>query len=221
MEPLAVAAVLVLLLVIYIVAGVAKKKAPSSDPGTVASMTPARTDAQAPSCASVVTADEPVLKTPRKRKAPRVVEITVETPLGPVTLKIPRRPAAAVVVALGQSEDHLNWFYNVYRRQYLQRAVANLKAYEKGTKDRSSWSDSYFEFIQESPTLLNNLDDEREQALNENRSKIERGEVTVLGTYPTIARAHEAAHYLPKKKEPTLNAGWLQVHVVEMPYSDG
>lgn len=157
MEPLAVAAAIVLLLVICTVAGVTKKKAPASDPSTVAIVTPAQTDAQAPSCASVVTADEPMLKTPRKRKAPRVVEITVETPLGPVTLKQPRRPAAAVVVALGQSEDHLNWFYNVYRRQYLQRTVANLKAYEKGTKDRFSWSDSYFEFIQESRTPLNNL----------------------------------------------------------------
>jgi hypothetical protein len=196
------------LLVIYAVVGAARKKASLGTPPVPMTVL-APTDAQAPPSAPAVM-DEPMRKPARRRKAPGVVEITVETPLGPVTIKRPRRPAGALVVALGQSEDHLEWYYSVYRRDYLKRAVANLKTYEKGMKDRSSWSDSYFEFMQDAPNQLANLADEREQALKENRRRIERGEVTVLGVYPTMERAREAARYLPHKKEPILNAGWLR-----------
>jgi hypothetical protein len=133
-----------------------------------------------------------------------------------VTLKKPRRPATALVVALGQSEDHLIWFYNVYRREYLERAVANLKAYKKGGKDRASWSDDYFKFLEAAPMVLANLATEQQQALNQNREKIQRGELKVLGTYASLGEARECARWSAKKKEPTLNAGWLQVNVVRI-----
>jgi hypothetical protein len=220
-EPLAIAAVILLLLLIFTVAAISKRKAPASDTRVSASSTHARIEPQASPTRPVVVPEVAVTNGPakptRKRRTPRVVEITVETPFGPVTLKKPRRPATALVVALGQSEDHLDWYYNVYRREYLERAVANLKAYQKGKKDRSSWNDSYFEFLQDTPMLLANLSAERQHALCENRGKIQRGEVAVLGTYPTLEQAREAARWLAKEKEATLNAGWLQVHVVEMP----
>ena len=62
----------------------------------------------------------------------------MDTPLGQVRFKKPRKPQAAVIVALGQSEEHLRWFYDVYRKDYLTRAVANLEAYEHGKKDPST-----------------------------------------------------------------------------------
>lgn len=167
--------------------------------------------------------EEAVNKVPikRKRTAKPTPEIVMDTPLGKITIKKPRRPAGALIVALGQDEDHLRWYYDVYRRAYLKRAVSNLNAYQQGKKDRSAWSDSYFEFIQEAQMLLSQLPQECATALRQNREKIERREITVLGTYETLAQAKEAVRYSTKKREPTLSAGWLQVHVVEMPTLSG
>lgn len=162
------------------------------------------------------TAEKPL---PKKRK-PRVIpEITVDTPLGRVSFKKPRKPVGAVIVALGQSEDHLRWFYDVHRREYLERAAANCRAYQRGKKDASNWSKDYFDWMQDVPQMLKDLDNELKSALQENRAKIDRGEVTFLGAYDTVGQAREAARYLSKKREATEHAGWLKVHVVEIPPS--
>jgi hypothetical protein len=169
-----------------------------------------------PAVAEPGTVEKPV---PKKRK-PRVVpEITVDTPIGRVSFKKPRKPVGAIIVALGQSEDHLQWFYDVHRRGYLKRATGKYRAYESGKKDRSEWNESYFEFLQDSERQLDSLPEELENALRENRRKIDAGEATVLGTYETVFQAREAARYLTKKREPTEHAGWLNVHVVEIPAS--
>jgi hypothetical protein len=206
-EPLVVAVVVVLLLSIYVGAGLAKKSRAEHPPKVGVVQLPS---APLSNSQETVSAEEAIA--PPKRKPRRVVEITVDTPHGPVRFKKPRRPVAAVVVALGQSEDHLSWFFDVYRREYLERASAKVRK-----KEDPSWSDDYVEFAREAPMLLANLSNERRESLRENREKIERGEPTVLGTYATTREAREAARYLAKKMEPTRNAGWLQVHVVELP----
>ena len=53
--------------------------------------------------------------------------------------------------------------------------------------------------------------------MRKNRERIQRKEVTVLATYETLSQAREVARYYAKKREPTLNAGWLQVHIAEVP----
>jgi hypothetical protein len=157
------------------------------------------------------------LPPPQKRKPRSVPEVIVDTPLGKVSFKKPRKPVGAIIVGLGQSEEHLRWFYDVYRREYLERAVANWRAYKRGNKDRSRWSDDYFEWIQSASAELAALDSEMQVALLQNRERISRAEPTFLGTYDTATQAREAARYLTKKREPTPNAGWLNVRVVEIP----
>jgi hypothetical protein len=152
----------------------------------------------------------------RTRTTGPAAQTTVDTPLGPVSFRKARRPVAAIVVALGQSEDHLRWFYDVYRKGYLKRAVAKLRAVERGDRSPSEWNSDYFEFMQDSERQLENLEDERDAALRDNRLKIQTGEPAFLGAYETVAQARESARYSAKKREPTLNAGWLQVHVVEI-----
>ena len=69
------------------------------------------------------------------------------------------------MVSLGQAEEHLRWYYDVYQRDVLQRAVNNLKGYQQGRRDRKDWTDGYFEFIQDAKTLLDQLPQDRDQAL--------------------------------------------------------
>ena len=151
----------------------------------------------------------------RKRNPPP--EIVVDTPLGKVTFKRPRRRVEALVVALGQAEDHIRWYYDVYQRDVLKRAESNLRGYQQGKRDKSDWTSDYFEFIQDAAMLLARLPEDREQALEENAARIKRREATLLGTYETMDQAQVSAHYLSKKREPTRNAGWLQVQVVKIP----
>jgi hypothetical protein len=145
-------------------------------------------------------------------------EVTVNTVLGEVTIKNPQHRSIALI-AYSQAEEHLMWYYDVYRREVLARAIDNLNAYLAGRRQRSGWSDSYFEFIQRAPLLLRGLPQERDMAVQQNRSRRERKEVQVLGTYGSREEAERAAEWLQVNFEPTLNAGWLDVQVVSIPES--
>jgi hypothetical protein len=143
-------------------------------------------------------------------------EITVETVLGSVTIDN-RHGHPVAIIGLGQDETHLRWYYDVYQKEILQRAVRNLNDCARGKKNRSSWNGGYFDFIQNAPTLLAGLAEQRDSALRDNLAKIERKEIQILGTYASTEQATTTARYLRKKREPTLNAGWLNVHVVPLP----
>jgi hypothetical protein len=150
----------------------------------------------------------------RKAKAVRPRDAAVDTALGAVTIKN-RYDHSAAIIGLGQTEAHLRWYYDVYRKRILSHAIENLNKYLDGKKERSAWSESYFEFMQTAPELLKALPEQGESALLENRARIERKEVRVLGTYKSVAEAEEAVTRLTKRYEP--NGGWLNVHVVMLP----
>jgi hypothetical protein len=143
LDTVGVTAIVLVLIVVYTVAAIAKKRGSRSTAVEAVSNPPERPARAASSIVPTVASEAPAVahessKSARKGRASSVPEITVETPLGPVTLKQPKKSAAGLVIALGQSEDHLDWFYDVYRREYLERATANLKAYKAGRKGRSS-----------------------------------------------------------------------------------
>ncbi len=151
-----------------------------------------------------------------KAKRARLSEVTLETPLGTVTVQNPHQHAAAII-ALGQSEDHIKWYFDVHQRNVLERAVENLRAYQNGSARAENWSDSYIEFIGAAPEALARLADEKHKALEENRRRIQRSEPSVVATYATLEEARAAAKYYVEKFQPRLWYGWLNVHVIELP----
>jgi len=159
----------------------------------------------------------PKVRSLRAKRA-RTSVVTIDTDLGRVTIKNPYHRSIAII-ASGQSEEHLQWYYGVYRKEELARAVEELNQYLQGEKPRSSWNDRYFQFMQKAPTLLKDLPTKLETALRENKAKIYRKEVQVVGgPYDTTwQRAECAAKDLSLKFEPTVSAGWLNVQVVAIP----
>jgi hypothetical protein len=153
-----------------------------------------------------------------RAKRARTSVVTIDTDLGRVTIKNPYHGSLAII-ASGQSAEHLEWYYNVYRKEELERAVGHLNQYLQGEKQRSNWNDTYFKFMQKAPTLLADLPNKLETTLRENKAKIDRKEVQVLGG-PwdfTRQRAERIATELSLNFKATLNAGWLNVQVVVIP----
>jgi hypothetical protein len=187
----------------------------------------------------------PKLKALRAMRA-RAQHVTIETDLGTVTMKNPYQGTVAII-ASGQSEEYIRWYYDLHRKEELIGVVAELNQYLQGEKPRSSWNDSYFTFMQKAPSLLAELPTKRNARIQENRSRILRKEPRVIwGPYKsTPEHAQQAAKSLgfgagmssaqihnwfksqPSEVDedsteslliqPTLNAGWSNVRVVALP----
>jgi hypothetical protein len=203
----------------------------------------------------------PKLRSLRAKRA-RASKVTIDTDLGRVTINNPYHGTMAII-ASGQSAEYLRWYYDIHRQEELTRAVEDLNHYLQRQKRRSSWNDTYLKFIQNAPILLADLPQKLETALQENKAKIDRGEIRVVwGPYNTTRQVAEhvakslsfgallsaneieswfkgqvtayeqaekaliAGSDIGEETEdalnglqlgPTLNAGWLNVHVVVIP----
>lgn len=137
--------------------------------------------------------------------------VTVDTLFGPVTIDNPYgRPIA--VVALGQSEEHIRWYFDYCFKSELRLARFHLHQLLRGTRPRSDFDERYLVLMHKSEALLENLRRDRDAALEANRKKIKGKQIKVLGTYDSLEEANTSAKYMSQKFEPTLNAGWnLQI----------
>lgn len=199
----------------YVPRELAKRIAPKLAAGINVKARVSRVDTERPRPMLYVEYISPVTPT-RLRKPGRSYDVMVQTPLGPVKLDN-RKGRSAAIVALGRSEQHLRWFYDVHRKEVLQRAVKNLHDYQQGKSDGSRWSESYFDFIRGAPAELADLPNAREKELEANRAGIAKKEIAVLGTYESIEKAAEAAKYVGDKFVPTVSGGWLNVYAVAIP----
>ena len=200
--------------------------------------------------------EEALLVTQEGRSGPRLKalrakrslaqQVTIETDLGIVTMRNPYQGTVAII-ASGQSEEYILWYYDFHRKEELIGAVAELNQYLLGKKPRLSWNDSYFTFMQKAPSLLAELPAKRDARIQDNRSRILIKEPRVIwGPYKsTSEHAQQAARSLgfgagmsaaqihnwfksqPSEVdidsmeslliEPTINAGWSNVRVVAVP----
>jgi hypothetical protein len=138
----------------------------------------------------------PKLRLLRAARA-RASEVTLQTNLGEITIRNPYGGSIAIIAA-GQSEEHLRWYFNIHRKEELERAVVDLNRLLRDGKQQLRWNDAYVKFVQSAPALLAALPQKLETALRENQAMLDRKAARVIwGPYNTSRqRADFAAKML-------------------------
>jgi hypothetical protein len=128
-----------------------------------------------------------------RAKRSRTSQVKLQTNLGEITIRNPYGRSIAIVAA-GQSEEHLRWYFNIHRKEELERAIEDLNRFLRDRKQQSRWNDAYVKFIQSAPALLAALPQKLETALRENQALLDRKEARVIwGPYNTSQHQAELA----------------------------
>jgi len=134
----------------------------------------------------------PKLRRLRAQRA-RAAEVTIQTDLGEITIRNPYGGTVAII-AVGQSEEHLRWYFAIHRKEELERAVEDLNRLLRVGKPQSDWSDAYVKFIQTAPALLAALPEKLATALRENKAMLDRKRPRIIwGPYNTSREEAELA----------------------------